>query len=139
MKPQKDDTWNHKRMRWSLGKHNLPALHTSWYEDAPNKPLALVDLAESRQLGLPVACCIGDDAHWTLLGSKGIGGWSNNQLTITLLVNVRDMTSPTPKGWSGDHVFEIRDVAGTKHTFWFPTAHELYAFWSTILRFTRHK
>ena len=90
-----------KRIVWALQRHHLPRLNTRLYERSDDLPIALVDMAETGKIGIPVACCLGDDDHWTLIGTDGIAGCArgrSNLLPYAQISEIHDGGTMTQAG-----------------------------------------
>jgi hypothetical protein len=149
----KSPAFMHERILRMLHEHKLPRLHTRLYEGPSDMPAELVAVAESGCIGRPVATCIGDDDHWTLLGTEGLAGRARSSDAVINFSSVREIRDAGTFGHSvtepartlskvdmlveGEpRCLELLDNEDVRRNFWFGSPEEFSAFWNILRRLT---
>jgi hypothetical protein len=148
---QKTPEFVAKRIVWALKNHQLPALSTRLFSSSDGLPHALQKLAESGKIGDAVACCVGDDEHWTVLGTTGIGGKARGKESSMIydeISEIQDGGTEQPGRPSvrlnatemairnEPRCLKIHAASGVSNVYWFATPQEFSAFWNILLRLT---
>jgi hypothetical protein len=131
-----------------LKQHQLPGYQTALYEAEGRLPSALKAVVDGRELGIPVACCVGDDSHWTLLGTRGMASSGLDRMVAVAFGDIRRISvsvsldayyaeNPSREKSLTAEFLIIEDQIGNLNYCWFSTHIELFAFWNILRRLSR--